>query len=112
MIKEKLKSANFWVALISAVIMALRAFGIEMGGEEIETAISGLASVLLILGITVDPKAIADKIKAGVNTLSSKDTEVGKTDEGKTAVSASGTAIDNGKEASFENESQQNYKKQ
>lgn len=111
MIKEKLKSANFWIALISAVIMALRAFGIEMGGEEIETAVSGLASVLLILGITVDPKAIADKIKSGVNTLSSNGTEVGKADESKTVVSTSGTAMDNGREANSENESQQNVKK-
>ena len=71
MLKEKLKSANFWVALLSAVIMALRAFGIEMGGEEIETAVSGIASILLILGITVDTKTITAKLKSGVSVLSS-----------------------------------------
>lgn len=71
MLKEKLKSANFWVALLSAVIMALRAFGIEMGGEEIETAVSGIASILLILGITVDTKNITAKLKSGVSVLSS-----------------------------------------
>ncbi|MDY4559475.1 MAG: hypothetical protein SPD42_03080 [Eubacteriales bacterium] len=77
MIKEKLKSVNFWIAIVSAIVMTLRAFGVEMGGEEIDNAVSGIAGVLLIFGISFDPKSFSQKVKSNVNAVSEK-TEIVK----------------------------------
>ena len=58
-LKTRLKSVSFWTTLAGAILMILRAFGIEMGGTEIETAISSIASVLVFLvfsGILIGDK--------------------------------------------------------
>lgn len=48
-----------------------------MGGEEIDNAVSGVAGVLLIFGISFDPKSFSQKVKSNVNAVSGK-TEIVK----------------------------------
>lgn len=49
--KERIKSAGFWVSAISAVFLILGAFGVEIGDAAASNIINGVCSVLIMFGI-------------------------------------------------------------
>ena len=58
---ERIKSAGFWVGIISAVFLILGAFGVEIGDEVAANVINGVCSALVMLGIVTPVSKPADK---------------------------------------------------
>lgn len=61
--KTKLKSPSFWTGIGGAVVMLLRAFGVEMGGETAEVIISLVCSGLVAIGIFRNSGNVKESIK-------------------------------------------------
>lgn len=55
--KEKVKSAGFWVSVISSVFLILGAFGVEIGDDTASAVINGICSLLVMFGIIVPGKS-------------------------------------------------------
>ena len=68
-LKTRLKSVSFWTTLAGAILMILRAFGIEMGGTEIETAISSIGSILVFSGILIGDKNTSSATASNTETV-------------------------------------------
>lgn len=64
-IKDKLKSYNFWITLVSAIILLLQVFGekfnFTIDSNFIIDVTTGLCSIFVILGIISVPKAKTTK---------------------------------------------------
>ena len=105
-LKTRLKSVSFWTTLAGAILMILRAFGIEMGGTEIETAISSIASVLVFSGILIGDK----KTTASSPDAVSQDGEAGsETVEEVLTEAANETANEESEETDCEGQSKAEY---
>jgi len=67
-IKDKLKSYNFWITLVSAVILLLQIFGdkfhFSVDSNFIMDITTALCSIFVILGIITVPKSKIDKTTA------------------------------------------------
>ena len=50
-IKDRLKTAGFWVSIISSVFLMLGAFGVEIADETVSSVINAVCSVLVLFGI-------------------------------------------------------------
>lgn len=105
-LKTRLKSVSFWTTLAGAILMILRAFGIEMGGTEIETAISSIASVLVFSGILIGDK----KTTASSSDAVSQDGEAGsETVEEVLTEAANEIANEESEETDCEGQSKAEY---
>lgn len=64
-IKDKLKSYNFWITLVSAIILLLQVFGekfnFKIDSNFIIDVTTGLCSIFVVLGIISVPKAKTTK---------------------------------------------------
>ena len=64
-IKDKLKSYNFWITLVSAIILLLQVFGekfnFKIDSNFIIDVTTGLCSIFVVLGIISVPKAKTPK---------------------------------------------------
>lgn len=56
--KERIKSATFWMSLVSALFLILGAFGVEIGDQTASSVINGISSVLIMFGI-IKPQNVA-----------------------------------------------------
>ncbi len=54
--KDKIKSAGFWISLIGSIFLMLGAFGIEIASETASAVINGVCSFLVMAGIIVPEK--------------------------------------------------------
>lgn len=52
--KTKLRSASFWTAIGAAIVIMLRAFGVEMGDGTTEAVINAVCGILVVFGIFND----------------------------------------------------------
>lgn len=104
-LKTRLKSVSFWTTLAGAILMILRAFGIEMGGTEIETAISSIASVLVFSGILIGDKTTT----ASNSDAVSQDGEAGSETVEELTEAANETANEESEETDCEGQSKAEY---
>lgn len=54
-IKERVKNVGFWVSILSAVILILGAFGVEIADGTATEIINGFCSALVLMGVISDP---------------------------------------------------------
>ena len=54
-IKDRIKNIGFWVSILSAVIIILGAFGVEIADGSATEIINGVCSALVLLGVFSDP---------------------------------------------------------
>ncbi|MFQ6724497.1 MAG: hypothetical protein ACLRFE_04130 [Clostridia bacterium] len=76
---KKLKSSNFWVSMVSAVVLILQAvFNVDIKTEYLNQIILGILGVLVMTGIvtdspsdevTVKPSFDMDGVKETINTM-------------------------------------------
>lgn len=65
---KKLKSSNFWVSMISAVVLILQAvFNVEIKTEYLSQIIMGILGVLVMLGIVTDNSSEEVTVKQNVD---------------------------------------------
>ncbi len=85
-LKTRLKSVSFWTTLAGAILMILRAFGIEMGGTEIETAISSIGSILVFSGILIGDKNTSSATASNTETVADGIEDTGEDADKETEV--------------------------
>lgn len=76
-LKERIKSVGFWVGIISAVFLALGAFGVEIGDDTASAVINAVCSLLVMLGIISAPPSSAERAARAVDELLGVDADDG-----------------------------------
>ena len=75
--KNRLTNYNFWISLISAVLLILQAFNFEFDIQYVSEIATGALGLLVVIGIISDPTktsvSVDDKKPAIVDTDASKD---------------------------------------
>lgn len=84
-IKDKLKSYNFWITLVSALILLLQIFGnkfnFKVDSQFILDVTTALCSIFVILGIISVPKAKTNKTTTGTITDTKVEEKVIETED-------------------------------
>lgn len=55
-LRKKLKNYGFWVSLISAVMMIIQAFGVNINIPVLKEALISICGLLVMLGIISNPE--------------------------------------------------------
>ena len=80
----KLKSVSFWTGIGGAVVMLLRAFGVEMGGETAENIINLVCGALVAVGIFKNSDKAKDSIKK-ITNLNDEIVDLSRENENETS---------------------------
>ena len=73
--KNRLTNYNFWISIVSAILLILQAFKIEFDVAYINEILTGILGLLVVIGIISDPTKIAMKSIEKTEKKSKKEEE-------------------------------------
>lgn len=103
--KNRLTNYNFWISIVSAVLLILQAFNIEFDVNYINEIITAVLGLLVVIGIINDPTKNGSKTSSSSTTTSSTSSNDGATE---TTTNEAVNVVDSEKEMPIVNKDETN----